>query len=167
MTKPKYTPEERKKVKAELMRKAVAKAKSNGYTRANSDRDLAILEGRKLYVGKAHKCGGVIRYVVNGSCQYCSVCKARHKLHDGTMLKYESKTTPRRRRRMREQTPELTEKQKTDIIEMYKLRDQLTIETGIPHEVDHIIPISRGGTHTPENLQVITKDANRKKSNKL
>ena len=35
------------------------------------------------------------------------------------------------------------------------------------HEVDHIIPISKGGPHTLENLQYLTISENRKKSNKI
>jgi 5-methylcytosine-specific restriction endonuclease McrA len=35
------------------------------------------------------------------------------------------------------------------------------------YEVDHIIPISKGGLHSIENLQYLTVSENRKKSNKL
>lgn len=35
------------------------------------------------------------------------------------------------------------------------------------HEVDHIIPVSKGGLHCPENLQYLTIRENRKKSNKV
>ena len=35
------------------------------------------------------------------------------------------------------------------------------------HEVDHIIPISKGGLHSIENLQYLTISENRKKSNKI
>ena len=35
------------------------------------------------------------------------------------------------------------------------------------HEVDHIIPISKGGLHCLENLQYLTISENRRKSNKL
>ena len=37
----------------------------------------------------------------------------------------------------------------------------------VGHEVDHIIPISKGGLHTLENLQYLTINENRRKSNKL
>jgi len=35
------------------------------------------------------------------------------------------------------------------------------------YEVDHIIPISKGGAHSLENLQYLTVSENRRKSNKL
>jgi len=35
------------------------------------------------------------------------------------------------------------------------------------YEVDHIIPISKGGLHSLENLQYLTISENRKKSNKI
>lgn len=35
------------------------------------------------------------------------------------------------------------------------------------HEVDHIHPVSKGGLHSPENLQYLPKQQNRKKSNKI
>jgi len=35
------------------------------------------------------------------------------------------------------------------------------------YEVDHIIPISKGGLHSLSNLQYLTKEDNRRKSNKL
>ena len=35
------------------------------------------------------------------------------------------------------------------------------------HEVDHIIPLSRGGLHHQDNLQYLTREQNRSKSNNL
>lgn len=35
------------------------------------------------------------------------------------------------------------------------------------YEVDHIIPLSKGGIHHQDNLQILTKEVNRKKSNKI
>jgi len=46
------------------------------------------------------------------------------------------------------------------IKELYK-------QTPPGYEVDHIVPLSKGGLHTLTNLQHLTKTANRKKSNKI
>lgn len=53
-----------------------------------------------------------------------------------------------------------------NISEFYILAKHLTEETGILHEVDHIIPISKGGKHHENNLQILTQTENRKKYNK-
>lgn len=37
----------------------------------------------------------------------------------------------------------------------------------VGYEVDHIIPVSKGGLHTLTNLQYLTQTDNRQKSNKL
>lgn len=54
------------------------------------------------------------------------------------------------------------------IRELYDRASKLTRETGIPHEVDHIYPIQGRngcGLHVHWNLQVITRQENRAKSN--
>jgi len=35
------------------------------------------------------------------------------------------------------------------------------------YEVDHIMPVSKGGTHSINNLQYLTRSENRRKSNKI
>lgn len=50
---------------------------------------------------------------------------------------------------------------------IYKKAQTLTLQTGIAHEVDHVIPLSRGGFHHQNNLQILTIYENRSKGNKL
>ena len=71
----------------------------------------------------------------------------------------------RRRCRMRDAFDETADQQK--INEIYCEAKRLTEETNVPHEVDHIIPISKGGKHHEDNLQIITMSENRKKHTKI
>lgn len=48
-----------------------------------------------------------------------------------------------------------------------KALQQFYLNCPAGYEVDHIIPVSKGGLHTLENLQYLTISENRKKSNKL
>jgi hypothetical protein len=63
-------------------------------------------------------------------------------------------------------TPPLTAKELQDISIYYELAKYLS-EFGTPHEVDHIIPLSKCGLHHASNLQVITLRDNRSKNNKI
>jgi 5-methylcytosine-specific restriction endonuclease McrA len=53
------------------------------------------------------------------------------------------------------------------IRQLFEKRNKLTEITGVEHHVDHIIPLSRGGSHHPDNMQVITALENIKKGSKL
>ena len=56
------------------------------------------------------------------------------------------------------------------IKELYELARKLTEQTGIPHEVDHVIPLQGetvSGLHCQDNLQILTQAKNRRKANKL
>lgn len=70
-----------------------------------------------------------------------------------------------RRSRIRSAFDETADQEKINVF--YKEAVRLSEKTGIPHEVDHIIPISKGGKHHENNLQILTAIENRKKYNKL
>lgn len=105
-------------------------------------------------------CGNCGNGRVSGECPFCK------KLH-----KEDWRTTyPDRSRyyndRKRANTPELSQDQKDKISSIYKLCRALSEATGVQHHVDHIKPVSKGGMHVPDNLQILTQEDNLKKSNK-
>ena len=62
--------------------------------------------------------------------------------------------------RFREHSSDLTDKEKEDIRQFY-----MKCPSG--YEVDHIIPLSKGGKHHITNLQYLTKKQNMAKGTKL
>jgi 5-methylcytosine-specific restriction endonuclease McrA len=70
-----------------------------------------------------------------------------------------------------QRTPKwLTNEDYLKIESLYELSQRLSMDTGILHHVDHIIPLKGGlvsGLHTPDNLQVIPWMCNLQKSNKF
>lgn len=84
--------------------------------------------------------------------------------------KVNAKTAKRRQAKRKRTPPWLTKEHWEQIGAFYIEAARLTKETGIPHEVDHIIPImgkNVSGLHVPWNLQILTRSDNRKKSRKL
>jgi hypothetical protein len=70
--------------------------------------------------------------------------------------------------RLREAMPSWADRDA--IAEVYAEARRLTVETGTPHEVDHIVPllgVGVCGLHWEGNLQVLPMTANRRKSNSL
>ena len=73
----------------------------------------------------------------------------------------------KRRAKIRNQTPELTAEQKDYIDYLYWLAKDLRAVSGEDYHVDHIHPLSKGGLHEPSNLQILPKDLNLRKSDKV
>jgi 5-methylcytosine-specific restriction endonuclease McrA len=55
----------------------------------------------------------------------------------------------------------------TATIGFYAEARQTTINTGVYHTVDHVVPLSRGGQHHPGNLRVVTGKFNTAKRNRM
>ena len=86
------------------------------------------------------------------------VHKPRPKLTKEQIQARKNEANARYRARLKEQTPE-----DADIDAMKVFYENCPGG----YEVDHIIPISKGGLHTLENLQYLTVAENRSKSDKL
>jgi hypothetical protein len=175
MTKAKYTPEERKKIKAENLRKNKEAAKERGYTQKSVAREESIKEGKKTYIGSTSckHCGSYEKYVSTCGCAPCAIQKGLEKLNNKELMEpYRTKEkqnnkTYRYRSKKFGDLPNLTLDEHEKILEIYKECVRISEETGILHHVDHIIPISKGGKHHPNNLQILTATENIRKSNKV
>lgn len=117
----------------------------------------------KIKRNPCQNCGTLVKGT-NG--KYCSrVCSAEaSKIHrdPDTALQYKRnrvrEVSANYRASVKNQTP--TNVDRKAIQEFYKNCPE-------GYEVDHIIPISKGGLHTLENLQYLTITENRRKSNKI
>lgn len=84
--------------------------------------------------------------------------------------KANARVTRRRLEKISRTPPWLTDGMRADIDRIYEESRRLTKETGIPHEVDHVVPLQGTkvcGLHVPWNLEVVTKALNRSKHNKF
>ena len=71
--------------------------------------------------------------------------------------------TNKRRKLIVDQVKELSYNELNRIEELYRECAKKRKETGNMYEVDHIVPIWKGGKHHPDNLQILTYEDHRKK----
>ena len=101
--------------------------------------------------------------VVDVSQQCCPEPEAVHEPDRHKTARY----LDRRKTRLREQTPVLSEEEKILIACIYQRRDSLNQAAGyIAYHVDHIKPLTRVGLHHPSNLRLITSSENMAKGAK-
>jgi len=96
------------------------------------------------------KAGHIGEFSLRGECKTCvSISRGIRdaKTRGGTILK-------------------LTEAEKKQISDLYRIARKLTRDTGERHDVDHIKPLSAGGAHHHSNLRVILATENLKKGSK-
>lgn len=85
-------------------------------------------------------------------------------------LTYAHKKGVQKRRQYEKKCRIATEKGKEEIRRMRLEAQMLTIDTGVKHELDHIIPLVHDlvcGLETPTNCQVLTKAQNRRKASRF
>lgn len=89
MTKPKYTPEERKRIMGENLKRNKEKAKAQGYTQKSAAREEAIKEGKKTYISSTacKNCGSYEKYVSSYNCVSCAIKIGLEKLNNEELMK--------------------------------------------------------------------------------
>jgi len=118
-------------------------------------------ESDKLFVGPKK-----LR-TYNKSCVKSTKQQKQHLSIDERKARWVSYIVERRKKRDKSM-PAWANKEA--MLEFYKEARRLTNETGIEHQVDHIIPSNHKlvcGLHNEFNLQVLTKEENQKKNNKF
>jgi hypothetical protein len=113
-----------------------------------------------------HNCPNCDKEILNSLGKYCSTeCytyhRKKYKTEEEKILAIRKKrraVSANYRAQLRNQTPP-----NADLKAIKKMYE----ECPEGYEVDHIIPISRGGLHILENLQYLPASENRRKSNKI
>mgnify|MGYP000856613384 CR=1 FL=1 len=81
-----------------------------------------------------------------------------------------AKTAARRAARIQATPPWLTAEMHESVADFYARAQELSLMSEVRYEVDHIVPLngeSVCGLHVPWNLQILTREQNRQKSNRL
>jgi hypothetical protein len=135
------------------------------------NKEYAIAEATKYHYAsyaekREHKIKYAKEWVKNNPEKYKVNAK---RCYEKTKLKrfaYQALSRAKRRNAV----PKWFDSIKEDVQKIYIEARTKTLETGIPHEVDHIIPLVSEyvcGLHVPNNLRVVTRYENRSKQNKL
>ena len=86
--------------------------------------------------------------------------RGKHNAHQALRYAQKVKATPRW----------LTDEQLRAIEQFYLMAAERSLQTGLAFQVDHVIPLLNDlvcGLHVPWNLQVLLKDENQRKGNRL
>ena len=92
--------------------------------------------------------------------------QSQRKLNLPKIRATETARVARRRALKRDNTPHVTIEETRLINSLYTMAKILSNSCGEEFHIDHIQPISKGGPHTFENLQILSAEENLTKSNK-
>lgn len=129
--------------------------------------------GAQLTAGDSRSCGCINADLKRAGRDKAQLLQARKDSHKKFRIANAAKiraNTLRYERKLSKATPDwLTEEHWQAMNKIYLEARQKTLKTGVQYDVDHIIPINGktvSGLHVPWNLQILTKRANVRKSNR-
>lgn len=147
--------------------KSCCKAARKAWYEANKERKAAIDKAR---YDSIKECPEYRKRKAAASRAHYAANKERHRAvqktyYEANKEKYYAHNA-KRRATVRNQTPELTELEKAKIEHVYWMAQDCRVVSGETYHVDHIHPISKGGLHHPDNLQVMHWQDNLRKGAK-
>jgi len=141
-------------------------ARTSEYYRANKEKYREL--GRNWALNNPDKSKARYLRYRNANIEEC---RARDEAYRRSNLHKDAKKTAKRRAAKLQRTPPWLSPDHLAYIELfYANAAHLTETTGIPHHVDHIIPLQGetvSGLHVPWNMQVLTASENSSKGNKI
>lgn len=102
------------------------------------------------------------RHIHTGICKGCIKSYQQRNLH------IYNAANSRRRSAKLNATPAWANQEA--ITEIYRQAKEISIRTGVPHDVDHEVPLQNKfvcGLHVENNLKIVTASENRQKHNKF
>lgn len=135
--------------------------------------DRRLLAEERVNGRECSRCGEfTLPEDVAGNSASCLACHSkRTSAHAKANPAWKASTVAKRRARIARAIPPWVGRgELRQIQKFYEAARKRSDETGVPHEVDHIYPIAGRnicGLHVPQNLRVIPKSENRRKSNKV
>lgn len=136
------------------------------YREANSDK---LKKQKREYYEKNKE--NMLRKSAQKYAENPEIVKARTKLwKENNRAKHNAICMARYTKKLKATPPWLDELMSFVIEEYYDLAQRMQKLTGVPHEVDHIIPLQGKnvcGLNVPWNLQLLTQSENASKKNKV
>lgn len=127
--------------------------------------DETIVIGNNLVRGYVKSCGCLRKET---SSERCKDSKKHPRYKHGLckMKAYIAQKSAKRRALKLNQTPDSADLEK--IAKLYAVCDYMNQKSiNIKWEIDHIMPLNKGGLHHEDNLRIMESSANRRKSNKI
>lgn len=141
-------------------------AANRAWNVANSDKVSTAMSIWRVENAEHVRLYGISRRIEKPDVVAASFDKWRKK----NLPKRAAKQSERRARQMQATPPWLSAIEHAQIQEFYEISECISVQTGVRHHVDHIVPLQAEearGLHVPWNLQVIPAGPNLSKKNRM